>query len=54
MKKEYFKFEITLHFEGEDGYEGSIVSLRQQLYQVLNRIEEVADIEIDLIERKTL
>lgn len=55
MKKESFKFEITLYFEGEDGYENSIDQLRKQIINALNRnIGEIEDIEIDLIERKTV
>lgn len=52
MKHEYFKFEVTLHFEGENGYEKSINDLRKEMIRVLNRVDETTDVEIDLIERK--
>ena len=52
MATETIKFELILHFEGTDGYSGSINGLKQEITRaIIRHIDEVQDIEIDQIER---
>ena len=49
--KEIFKFEVILHFDGDDGAEMSIEVMKRLLAYGATNSTGASDCEVDLIER---